>query len=96
MAKLTPGQLGLITAEMVHALIGAYLFYLLSAYFPGSLYAVGVAYGGLFAFEVWKEFWLDLRTEQGATVWGGVLDLTMYYVGAGLGLLALVLTHKPL
>ena len=96
MAKLTPAQLLEIVSQMVHALIGAFLFYLLSVYFPGSLLAVAVAYVGLFVFELWKEFSLDLATEQGATVAGGVLDLTIYYVGAGIALLALLLTHRPL
>lgn len=94
--KLTVARLGTVTAAGMHALIGAFLFYLLSVYFPGNLWAVGAAYGGLFAIEVWKEFWLDLRTEQGATVAGGVLDLMIYYAGAGIALLAIVLTHRPL
>ncbi len=94
--KLTPAELLRIVAQEAHALIGGFLFYLLSAYFPGNLIAVGVAYGGLFVFEVWKEGFWDMAHEAGATYAGGLLDGSMYFVGAGIALIALVLTHKPL
>lgn len=94
--KLTSSQLGRITAAETHALIGAFMLYLLSMYFPGGLLAVGVAYGGLFVVELWKEFRFDVATEQGATIMGGIIDMTLYYVGAALAFVFLVLTHKPL
>ena len=96
MARLTPAQLLEVVSQMVHALIGAFLFYLLSVYFPGNLAAVAVTYGGLLVVEFVKEFYVDLKVEQGATVASGTLDLVMYYVGAGIAFLALVLTHRPL
>lgn len=94
--KLTPAQLGRITAAETHALIGAFLLYILSAYYPGSLLAVGVAYGGLFAVELVKEYWWDVANEQGATYASGTVDLLTYYLGAGIALIALLLTHRPL
>lgn len=96
MAKLTPAQIGQITAAETHGLIGGFVFYLLSVYFPGSLWAVGVAYGGLFVVELWKEGSWDMAHEVGATYAGGLLDGAIYYVGAGIALVALILTHRPL
>ncbi len=96
MSKLTTGQLGKITASETHALLGAFLFYLMSVYFHGNLIAVGVAYGSLLVIEIWKEGVWDMAHEVGATYAGGVVDGVMYYIGAGIALLALLATHKPL
>ena len=93
---LTLHQLYEICAQETHALIGAFLFYLLSAYFPGSLLAVGVTYGGLAAIEAFKEFWWDVRDEPGETYASGAVDFSFYYVGALAAFLGLVLTHRPL
>ena len=96
MSKLSPARLDEITAQQVHGLIGGFLFYLLSVYFPGNLIAVGVAYGSLLVIEIWKEGVWDMAHEVGATYAGGVVDGVMYYIGAGIALLALLATHKPL
>lgn len=93
---LTKDQLLLVVAQQVHALIGAFLFYLLSTYFPGSLLAVAITYGGLLGVEVWKEGFWDMANEPGATYAGGLVDGMFYYIGAGIALVALLLTHRPL
>lgn len=93
---LTLHQLYEICAQEVHALVGALLFYLLSAYFPRDLEAVGIAYGGLAVVEALKEFYWDVRNEPGETYASGAVDFSFYYVGALAAFFALVLTHKPL
>ena len=93
--KLTPAQVGTVTAIETHALIGALLVVLVALYAPGNLLWLTVALVGLLAVEVWKEYSFDVSSEAGQTYLSGTFDLLEYYLGAGIAWVALFLTHRP-
>jgi hypothetical protein len=93
---LTLHQLYEICAQETHALIGAFLFYLMAFYLPGNLLVVGVVFGVLAVIETFKEFWWDIRNEPGETYLSGAIDFSFYYVGALAGFIGLMVTHRLL
>lgn len=51
------------------------------------------AWGGLVAYAVVKEYWLDLRYESGETVLSSTVDFVGYIGGAGVGTLLVELAR---
>ena len=95
--KLTVEQLYQITSAMVHLLVGAMLVVLAAYLAPGNAEALFVLLGILLAFEVVKEYVVDVRVEEGETYLSGTADLLTYFAASGVAAAAIVFAaHRPL
>lgn len=93
MAALSREQLGWITAQQVHVLVGALVVLGAYLFFPGDFDALFVAVAGLMGLVTFKEFYWDPRNEEGETIQTGAVDWSFYPVGLVLGFVLHYLAH---
>ncbi len=74
--------------------MGFALVIIATLYFPGNLWALVLGIVGLTVYLLLKEILADPRTEGNPFLWNGVTDMAFHYVGVGVTLFALFLTHK--
>lgn len=85
-AKLTQQQVAWWSAQLLHVLLAVLVLVLVTELLPGNVGAVFAAVSGILGWAVFKEYYVDLRYEEGEDWISSTEDFAAYFLGTLLGL----------